>query len=137
MFVNKHFTYLTCEYLKTCGIFIFGNLWKLVAFYFHVKTKILWDFQICISVPLNLLRLPKWDDEKQIWVEKLWDEKQIKVGYMNDAMTTQPLNTKLLFTRRSEQLNLKSKRFNDISFAAFQPRNSRFCNVYFGSLQAN
>ena len=56
---------------------------------------------------------------------------------MNDAMTTQPLNTKLLFTRRSEQLNLKSKRFNDISFAAFQPRNSRFCNVYFGSLQAN
>ena len=28
------------------------------------------------------------------------DEKQIKVGYMNDAMITLPLNTKLFFMRK-------------------------------------
>ena len=48
MFVNKIFTYLTCAYLsKTCF-----NV-KSSTYYFHMKTKILADFQICISVPLN------------------------------------------------------------------------------------
>ena len=42
MFVNKLFTYLTCFNLKssTC--------------YFHVKTKILADFQIYVNVPLTI-----------------------------------------------------------------------------------
>ena len=30
------------------------------------------------------------------------DEKQIKVGYMNDAMITLPLNTKLFFMRKPD-----------------------------------
>ena len=55
---------------------------------------------------------------------------------MNDAMITQPLNTKLLLTRRPQQLKFKPKCFN-INFAVLQPLNSRFCNIYFGSLQAN
>ena len=38
MFVNKLFTYLMCAYLKKC---------------FNVKTKVLTDIQICISVPLS------------------------------------------------------------------------------------
>ena len=62
----------------------------------------MWDFQTCISVLLNLLRLPKWNDEKQMLDDKLWDEKQVKGGYMNDTLTTQPLNTRLLFMRRPE-----------------------------------
>ena len=39
MFVNKRFTCLTCAYLKT-------------TYYFHIKTRIFADFQICNSVPL-------------------------------------------------------------------------------------
>ena len=48
MLVNKLFTYLTCVCLKTYKVFL---MW-ISSTYFHVKTKILADFQICISVPL-------------------------------------------------------------------------------------
>ena len=58
MFVNKLFAYLTCAYLtfayhtctksKTC----FNA--KSSRYYLHMKTNILADFQICISVPLML-----------------------------------------------------------------------------------
>ena len=41
----------------------------------------------------TILKLPK---------QKLWDEKEKKDGYINDAMITQPLNTKLLLTRNPE-----------------------------------
>ena len=51
MFVNKLFTYLTCAYLKIKSCF---NV-KFSTFYVHVKTNILPDFQICISVPLRQL----------------------------------------------------------------------------------
>ena len=50
MFVNKPFTYLTCAHFsKSEGCF---NV-KSSTYYFHMKTKILADFQICISVPLS------------------------------------------------------------------------------------
>ena len=49
-------------------------------------------------------------------------------------MITQPLNTKLLLTRN---LKFKSKCLNDANFAVVQPQSSRFCNIDFGSLQAN
>ena len=48
MFVNKRFAYLTCAYLKTQKCL---NV-KSSARYFHAKTNILADFQICIRVPL-------------------------------------------------------------------------------------
>ena len=51
MFVNKLFTYLTRAHIskrKTCF-----NV-KSSTYYFHVKKKILADFQICIGVPLKL-----------------------------------------------------------------------------------
>ena len=44
---NKLFTYLSCAYLKKCF-----NL-KSSTYYFHMNTKILADFQICISVTLK------------------------------------------------------------------------------------
>ena len=47
MFVNKTFTHLTCAESKRCF-----NV-KSSIYYFHMKTKILADFQICISVPLK------------------------------------------------------------------------------------
>ena len=47
MLLNKHFIYLGCEGVK--GI-IMGYL-RYITFY--VKTKIVADFQICISVPLK------------------------------------------------------------------------------------
>ena len=50
MFVNKLFIYLTCAYLKSQRCF---NV-KLSTYYFHIKMKILADFQICISLPLIL-----------------------------------------------------------------------------------
>ena len=50
MFVIKHFTYLTCVYLKIKRCF---NV-KFSTYYFHMKTKILADIQICISVSLKL-----------------------------------------------------------------------------------
>ena len=40
---------LTCEYLKSKTSF---NM-KFSIYYFHMKTKILADFQICVSVPLR------------------------------------------------------------------------------------
>ena len=48
MFVNKHFTYLGCVYLKR-------NCYnaKPSAYYFYMKTKIVVDFHICINVPSN------------------------------------------------------------------------------------
>ena len=48
MFVNKLFIYLTWAYLILYGLF---NA-KFSAYFFHIKAKILADFQTCISVPL-------------------------------------------------------------------------------------
>ena len=51
MFVNKPFTYLSRALIsksKRCF-----NL-KSSTYYFHIKTKISADFQICISVPLKI-----------------------------------------------------------------------------------
>ena len=45
MFVKKLFTYLLRTYLEKFNV-------KFSTYYFHMKTKILADFQICISVPL-------------------------------------------------------------------------------------
>ena len=49
MFVNKHFTYFAGPYLKKQKWFIV----RVSSSYFHMKTKILADFQICISIPLK------------------------------------------------------------------------------------
>ena len=48
MFVNKLFAYLTCAISKRKTCFYVKSL----RYYLHVKTNILADFQICISVPL-------------------------------------------------------------------------------------
>ena len=58
MFVNQPFTYLTCTYLKSKGR---SNV-KSSTYYFHMKTKIFADFQICISVPLSNLFYDFWED---------------------------------------------------------------------------
>ena len=60
MFVNKFFTYISCAYLsiqKRCF-----NV-KSLAYYFHVKTKLLTDFQICIGV--NTFKLDGTATSKQ------------------------------------------------------------------------
>ena len=51
MFVNKHFAYLKAAYFK---------MWKMLAIMhnlrddiFYMKTNVLQDFHICISVPLR------------------------------------------------------------------------------------
>ena len=54
MFVNNFFTYLTCAYLKKQT---HSNV-KSSTHYFHVKTKILSDFQICISLTLSNIISP-------------------------------------------------------------------------------
>ena len=51
MLVNKRFTYLTCAYLKEQKVFQCKIL--LTYCYFHMNTKILTGFQICIKVPLK------------------------------------------------------------------------------------
>ena len=48
MYVNKLFTYLSAHISKSERCF---NV-KSSTYYFHMKTKILADFQICITVPL-------------------------------------------------------------------------------------
>ena len=45
----------------------------------------------------------------------------MKGSYINDAMITQPLITKLLLTEKPEQLTLKPKCFYDINFTVFLP----------------
>ena len=50
MFVNKLFTYLTCANFKSRCFNVKSSL-----HYYHMKAKILADFQICISVPLKEL----------------------------------------------------------------------------------
>ena len=52
MFVNKHFTYLNCELVSKSKKCL--NV-KSPVCYFHMKTKILADFQVCISVPLKVM----------------------------------------------------------------------------------
>ena len=49
MFVNKHISRAHISKSKRCF-----NV-KSSTYYFHMKTKILADFQICISVPLTEL----------------------------------------------------------------------------------
>ena len=49
MFANKLFTYLMCVISKSKRCFKV----KSSTYYFHMKTKMLADFQICISVPLK------------------------------------------------------------------------------------
>ena len=49
MFVNKHLLHLRWVYLKSKQCY---NV-KPLAYYIYVKTKILIDFDICISVPLK------------------------------------------------------------------------------------
>ena len=64
MFVNKHFTYITCTYFKKWNV-----LWcEIFSKYFHLQAKILTHFQVCISVPLKLIiratalhQIPKFD----------------------------------------------------------------------------
>ena len=49
MFINKLFLISRANISKSKSFF---NM-KSSTYYFHLKTKILGDFQICISVPLN------------------------------------------------------------------------------------
>ena len=49
MFVNKLFTYPRAHISKSKRCFIM----KSSTYYFHMKTKILTHFQICISVPFS------------------------------------------------------------------------------------
>ena len=51
MFVNKYCTYLGGHISESKGCY---NLIPS-AHYFHLKTKMLADFQVCISVPLSFL----------------------------------------------------------------------------------
>ena len=55
MFVNKHFKYLARAYLRKYKGY--GEI--LSEHYIYVKTKMLADFQICISVPkwLKILKM--------------------------------------------------------------------------------
>ena len=48
MFVNKLFRYLTCTSLKKSCLKV-----KSSTYYFHMKTNILADFQICVFLSLN------------------------------------------------------------------------------------
>ena len=57
MFVNKIFTYLTCAYLKKNKRFF--NV-KSSTYCFHMRTKILANIQICISVPFKTFLLQMW-----------------------------------------------------------------------------
>ena len=52
MLINKLFTYLAWAYLKKRCFNV-----KSSASYFHIKTKILADFHICIIVPLKAVNL--------------------------------------------------------------------------------
>ena len=49
MFLNKLMTYSRAQISKNKACL---NA-KSLAYYFHMKTKILSDFRICISVPLS------------------------------------------------------------------------------------
>ena len=61
MFVNKLSTYLTCVYLKKRRFNV-----KCSTYYFPMKTKILADFQICISVPSSSNCLNKLNKVKRL-----------------------------------------------------------------------
>ena len=50
MYVNKHISHISRAHIpesKTCFSV------KSLTYYFHMKTKILGDFKICIDVPLK------------------------------------------------------------------------------------
>ena len=55
MFVNKLFTYLGRAYLSISESKMCYNVIPSVH-YFYAKTKMLADFQICVSVPLNIVK---------------------------------------------------------------------------------
>ena len=49
MFINKH-SYISGPYISKSKRFYNA---KLLSYYFYMKTKMLAEFRICISVPLN------------------------------------------------------------------------------------
>ena len=64
MFVNKLFTYPRVHTSESKRCF---NV-KSSTYYFHMKTKILTGFQICISVPLKIkiiIKKKKNDNKKK------------------------------------------------------------------------
>ena len=66
---------------------------KCSAYYFHIKTKILTDFQICISVPLNKLirnRLPLLQSDPKM--KMIFLEKSIKGIYKRGKNVTEILS---------------------------------------------
>ena len=71
MFVDKLFTYLACKYLKIKRCF---NM-KSSTYYFHKKTKILADFQICISVPLILIHSSRAVNPYYEYISSYWERK--------------------------------------------------------------
>ena len=62
-FVNKYFIYLECVYLRIKK----PHNARHSAYYFHVKTKIMVDFHICVSVPLRCGLVKPWSAEEHLW----------------------------------------------------------------------
>ena len=121
MFVNQLFTYLTCPYVRCFNV-------KFSTYYFHMKTKLLADFQICISVPLTSEKKQNWLQKTlshlaelahlcvfiwKIFISPWWDPGKIKrdptwVGWLTSHMNT-----------LSIVLNLYSVSINEILVTEF------------------
>ena len=89
-----------------------------------------WSNQYCYSrlilenyIKITKIKIMRWEADKR-WLYE----------WCNDYRT---IEYEVVINEKSSVIELKPKCFNDVSFAVVQPQNSRFFNIYFGSMQAN
>ena len=116
MFVNKVFTYLTCAYLKNENVFDV----KSSTYHFHMMTKMLADFHICVSAPL-----------KQIF----WKKKTIfkKLEYHFLVEKTKIENASFPCKTEISEANVKTNKMVTTKWTYYKERS--FSNNYFISLK--
>ena len=78
MFVNKLFSYFTFAFLKSKSC----SDVRSSTYYFHMKTKILTDFQICISVPPSSRNLVIPNFKSCWWCIRPWRWWELTVIYL-------------------------------------------------------
>ena len=107
--------YLNTIEQRPKNIVMIGKNWNSQYFYSRL---ILENY-----IKMTKIVITRWEANKR-WLYE----------WYNDYTT---IEYQAVIDEKSGVIELKPKCFIDVNFAVVQPQNSRFCNVSFGSLQAN
>ena len=76
------------------------------------------------SIEITEIKIMRWETD-QTWLYEWYNDYTTAIEYQ------------IVIDEKAGVIEIKTKCFNDSKFAVFQPLNSRFCNIYLRSLQAN